>query len=97
MNAKLIEKLPGDLKALAALIGLDNTMKIVDHWGGSYLSVPKCADLKREVNIIEACQLYDGGGYTIRSLALRFGVSVRTMMKWLKKGSKETSQHREGE
>ena len=85
MNDKLIEKLPGDLKVLAALIGLDNTIKIIDHWGGSYLSIPKCADLKREANIIEACKLYDGGGYTIRGLALRFGVSTRTISNWLKK------------
>ena len=83
MDEEIIDKLPGDLKKLAELIGVENTLKIVDHWGGAYLTIPKCADMKREANIIEARRLYDAGGYTIRALALRFGVHSRTMMSWL--------------
>jgi len=82
--AKVIERLPGDLREMAELIGIENTMKIVDRWGGSYIGVPKCEDLKREIKIAEAQALYDTGKFTIRELALRFGVTDRTMKTWLK-------------
>jgi len=96
LDEDIIDKLPGDLKKIAELIGVENTMKIVDHWGGSYISIPSCLNLKRDVNIAEACKLYDSGGYTIRNLALRFRVSGRTMATWLKKGQKKTIEPKEG-
>ena len=96
MNEKMVEKLPGDLKKLASLIGVENTMKIVDHWGGGYIVIPMCADLKREDTILEAQKLYDGGGYTQRTLAMRFKVSRRTIATWLKKAAVLTANVKEG-
>ncbi len=81
---KIFERLPGDLRRMAALIGLDHTLMIVDEWGGSYVNIPKCEDLKRDIKIAEAQELYDAGGVTIRDLALRFSVTDRTMKTWLK-------------
>jgi Mor family transcriptional regulator len=83
-DAKIIEKLPGDLRELAELIGVEKTLLVVERWGGSYILVPKCDDIKREIRIAEAQKIYDRGGVTIRDLALKFQVTDRTMKTWLK-------------
>jgi hypothetical protein len=81
----ILAKLPGDLRRMAVLIGLEHTMLIVDEWGGAYVNIPKCDDIKREIRVAEAKALYDapGGHVTIRELAHRFGVTDRTIKTWL--------------
>lgn len=84
VDSKILDRLPGDLREMADLIGLENTMKVSKRWGGSYVNIPKCDDLRREIKILQAQELYDAGGITIRELSYKFEVSDRTMKTWLK-------------
>ncbi len=85
----ILEKLPGDLRRIAEIVGIEGTMRLVDEFGGSYINIPKCDDIKREIRIAEAQKLYDAGGVTIRDLALKFKVTDRTMKTWLKLEAEE--------
>ena len=44
-----IKDLPGDLPFVAEIIGLEKTMRLVKHFGGTYIRVPKCEGLVREI------------------------------------------------
>lgn len=72
-----MNRLPGDLKDVAELIGLDNTMALVERFGGTYIKVPKCDALIREIRDNKIRELYDSGNYDIRGLALRFKLTDR--------------------
>lgn len=72
-----IDSLPGDLKKVAALIGLDHTMKLVEHFGGGALMIPKCSSLYREIRNKKIRELYDSGGHSISQLARRFDLTPR--------------------
>lgn len=85
----VLDKLPGDLRELAELIGVEPMMLVVERWGGGYINIPKCEDIKREIKIAEAQALYDAGGITIRDLARKFDVTDRTMKTWLKLEAEE--------
>jgi hypothetical protein len=85
IDSKILERLPGDLRELAEIVGdIDIVLRIVDRWSGTYINVAACDDIKREIRIAQAQELYDAGGITIRDLALRFHVTGRTMQTWLK-------------
>lgn len=75
----VLDKLPGDLREVAELIGLDNTMLLVERWGGGYIVVPKCEELRREIRDNEIRALYDAGGVTIRELAVKYNLTTRTI------------------
>ena len=72
-----IERLPGDLKEVAELIGLELTLALVERFGGAYIRVPRCEGLMREIRDNGIRALYDAGGCTIRTLAVRFHLTDR--------------------
>lgn len=73
----IAERLPGDLKEVAGLIGIEPTMLLVERYGGTYIHVPKCDDLLREVRNRKIRELYDLGKYDIRALAIKFRLTDR--------------------
>ncbi|MBI4652245.1 hypothetical protein HY745_13425 [Candidatus Desantisbacteria bacterium] len=85
---KLLENLPGDLKDIASLIGIENTFKLVHFRGGSYLIIPKCEGLIKEIRNNKIRELYDQG-LRVRDLSCRFNLTDRTIISILK----ETSQN----
>ncbi len=74
-----IERLPGDLKEVAGMIGLENTLLLVTRFGGTPLLIPKCDGLIREIRNKQIRELYDTGKYTARDLAWRFKLTDRTI------------------
>lgn len=72
-----MNQLPGDLKKVAALIGLDHAMKLVEYFGGEALLIPKCSSLIRQVRNKKIRELYDTGGHSISQLARRFKLTSR--------------------
>lgn len=81
----VIKKLPGDLKELAELIGLDHTLAIVNRWGGSYLIVAKCEGIIKEIRDNEIRKDYDTGKFTIRGLVRKYKLTDRTISTILSK------------
>ena len=73
----IINRLPGDLTKVAGLIGLEAAFRLVEGFGGTYISVPKCEGLLREIRNNEILRLYDTGEYTRRDLALKFNLTTR--------------------
>lgn len=76
-QADIINKLPGDLKVVAELIGVENTLLLVERFGGTYILVPKCESIIREIRDNQIRKLYDSGNYDIRALALKFRLTDR--------------------
>lgn len=78
-----IKSLPGDLKRVAELLGLDAAITLVEHFGGGYLVIPKCDGILREIRNDEIRKLYDSGTYTLRDLAWKFRLTDRTIREIL--------------
>lgn len=76
----IIGRLPGDLKDVAGLIGIENTMLLVERYGGTYVNIPKCEDLLREVRNRKIRELYDSGKCDIRALAMKFKLTDRRII-----------------
>ena len=83
--ADVLDRLPGDLRELAELIGLERTKLVVDRWGGGYLIIPKCESLLRDIRDNEIRMLYGTGNFTRRQLAMRYRLHIDTVNKILKK------------
>lgn len=88
-SKKIFDRLPGDLRELAELIGLEDMKKIVVRWGGGYLLVPKCDEILREIRDNEIREAYDAGGVTIRDLAFKYKLHIRTVNTILSKESED--------
>lgn len=82
-DKEILDRLPGDLREMAELIGLEDTMKIVDRWGGDYILVPKCDELRREIRDNQIREEYDAGGITMGELAHKRGLHIRTINRIL--------------
>lgn len=78
-----IKRLPGDLRRVAELIGLDATLTLVRHFGGGYLVIPKCEALLRDIRNSEIRKAYDTDKFTIRQLAWRYKLTDRTVQSIL--------------
>lgn len=76
-QSDIIKRLPGDLREVAGLIGLEATMLLVERYGGTYIHVPKCDELLREIRNKKIRDLYDSGNYDIRALAVMFKLTDR--------------------
>jgi len=83
-EADIIARLPGDLKRVAEIIGIDNALAMV-----SDLIIPKCDGLVKEIRDNEIRSLYDSGEITIRKLAWKFKLSDRQIQTILSKTSKD--------
>ncbi|TAN60751.1 DNA-binding protein [bacterium] len=85
MNEDVINKLPGDLREVAEIVGVDNALALVERFGGTYIRVPKCEGLLRDIRDNSIRALYDSGKHDIRALALKYRLTDRTISEILKK------------
>jgi len=76
-DAEIIEHLPGDLKDLAELVGVEAALLIAERYAGTYIKIPKCDGLRRDVRNKRIRADYDTGRYTLRSLALKYKLTDR--------------------
>ncbi len=79
----ILDRLPGDIREMAEMIGLENTLKIVKRWGGGYVVVAKCDELLREIRDNGIRAEYDAGQTTINALALKHNLHIRTINRIL--------------
>lgn len=79
MNDDAIKRLPGDLKRVAELIGLEPTLTLVRHFGGGYLVIPKCEAILKDIRNKDIRRDYDTGMFSIRELAWRYHLTDRTV------------------
>ncbi len=82
-SGAILDKLPGDLRRIAELIGIEHTMKLVDEFGGGYVIIAKCDELLREIRDNEIRAEYDAGGTTINALAIKHNLHIRTINRIL--------------
>jgi len=92
MSNDVIDKLPGDLREVAEIIGVDNTMALVGRFGGTYIRVPKCEGLLRMIRDNKIRAFYDSGKFDVRALALKFKLTDRTISEILKGSDDEVPQ-----
>jgi hypothetical protein len=78
---EFIEALPGDLKRIADLAGLDAAIKIAREFRGTTLYIPDIVTQFRDEAIKYA---YDNGD-TVRKLAMKHRITERTVWRILKK------------
>jgi Mor family transcriptional regulator len=80
-ESEFIEALPGDLKRIAEVAGLEAAVKIAREFRGTTLYVPDLVRLFRD----EAIKLAYDRGDTVRSLALKHRLTERHVWQVLKK------------
>jgi hypothetical protein len=73
VEKRLIESLPGDLRHIAQVAGLEAAIRIARAFRGTYLYVP---DLMRQIRDEKIRHEYDRGR-DFRSLALEYGLTQR--------------------
>jgi Mor family transcriptional regulator len=78
----ILDRLNGDFRRVAELIGLDNALRISAEFGGLWISVPKLDSLKREVRDRVIRETYDKAQKTqkthvVRSLAREHDLTAR--------------------
>lgn len=76
-ESELIARLPGDLRRIAEVAGLDAALKIANELGGVPLYIAKLDDLYREVRDAKIRAEYDGSGKTGKDLALKYNLTER--------------------
>lgn len=82
-DSEAIKRLPGDLKEVAELIGLEHTLLLIDRYGGTYINIPKCDALIQQIRNKKIRELYDSGKYDVRQLAWRFRLTDRQIKRIL--------------
>jgi Mor family transcriptional regulator len=75
-NEKILARLPGNLRRIAELVGIENALKISDEFGGLELFIPKGDDFRRAVRDADIRAAYDGG-IKVRILARRYSLTER--------------------
>ncbi len=85
----ILDRLPGDIREMAELIGLEDTMKVVKRWGGGYLIIAKCDDLLHEIRNNGIRAEYNSGKTTRNALALKHKLHIRTIDRILSGESEE--------
>jgi Mor family transcriptional regulator len=81
-DREVIEALPGDLRRIAEVAGVEAAVKIASAFRGTYLYVPGLDDFIRQLRDEKIRRHYDRG-IPVRALAVRFGVSQRSVRKIL--------------
>lgn len=80
----LIEKLPGDLRAIAEDIGLEATLKLARRFRSCWVYVHSLDDIEREIRDDKIRTQYDAG-QKIRDIALQHGLGERQIWNILGK------------
>lgn len=76
-DPRIIERLPGDLRVLAEICGIEAALKIADRFQGTYIYIPRLDGLKREIRDQAIRDEYDKGETTAKALALKYDLSIR--------------------
>lgn len=79
---RLIESLPGDLKQIAQVAGLEAAIRIARAFRGTYLYVPGLDELMKQIRDEKIRKEYDEGSGT-KGLAAKYGVSQRHIRRIL--------------
>lgn len=72
----ILNRLTGDFKRLAVLIGIENALKVVREFGGLSIDIPKLSFIDREERDKLIREAYDEKT-PVRQLAVRFGLTKR--------------------
>jgi Mor family transcriptional regulator len=73
-----IDELPGILKDIARVIGVDNAIKLSREFSGGHLYIPSIARLEMKERDQQMRAEYDQGSITVAKLARKYRVSERT-------------------
>lgn len=73
-----IDELPGVLKEIALVIGVDNAVKLSREFSGSHLYIPSISRLEMKERDRQMRTEYDQGDITAAKLARKYRVSERT-------------------
>jgi Mor family transcriptional regulator len=84
----LLKALPGSLRSIAEVAGLEATLKIAYAFRCTILYIPALDELTRQFRDETMRCDYDKG-VPVRSLAIRFGISERRVRKILNRPSKQ--------
>lgn len=74
-----LDQLSGEQRELAEIIGLDAYKKLIEHFGGCQLYIPKLETILKEVRNKEIKENFNGFNY--RELAKKYHVSEMTVRK----------------
>lgn len=77
------EDLPGSLKEIAIVIGVESTIKLSQEFGGAHLYIRTIGPLMRTIRNNHIRKEYDSGSITVARLARKYGLSVRHVEKIL--------------
>lgn len=84
MDEPLLKYLPGELRRIADVVGLEGAVKIAAVFGGNVLYVPALEELQRLARD-ETIRRQFRGGVIARILAERFGLTERSIWRVLKR------------
>lgn len=75
-NSDIINQLPGDLKRIAEVVGVDVAIRIAKEFRGTYLYIHSLDDLLREIRDKKIREEYTAGK-KVRELAIKYGLTER--------------------
>ncbi len=78
-NVITLEKLKGDQRDIAEIIGIENYRLFIKHFGGGSMYIPLATTIMKNKRNREIIQEFDGGNYS--ALAKKHGVSVKTVQR----------------
>jgi Mor family transcriptional regulator len=84
---QLMESLPGDLRRIAEVAGLEAAVRIARAFRGTYLYVPGLDDLMKQIRDEKIRREYDQGG-SVKRLSIKYGITERGIWKVLKRPEK---------
>lgn len=79
-NDAILNRLNGDFRRVAEIVGVENALKLAQEFGGLWISIPKLDNLKREIRDAKIRAIYDhteDKTGTVRSLARKHDLTAR--------------------
>lgn len=74
----LIERLPGDLKRVAEIAGIENAIRLAKAFRGTYIYIGNFNSIARELRDLRIRRDFDSGMKT-RRLAIKYGLTERSI------------------
>ena len=74
-----IEDLDGEQREIAECVGIENYIKLVEHFGGGYIYVQKADTILKERRDDAIRKMFTGNNY--RAIALKFNLSENRIRK----------------
>jgi Mor family transcriptional regulator len=88
-DENLLEILPGDLRRIAEVAGLEAAVQIAQTFGGTFIYVPGLDDMMRRARDAMIKKEYDGG-MSARKLARKHRLTERHIWNIVKNPGRET-------